>query len=97
MQIEDFNHATADWDSIPEYYQTYRMIPMCGNLQLVFFRKQGSTDILVKVLLNEREVRLTGVPADSFPFYHWSDLRRIWMQRTDEIRLPEVPEKADED
>lgn len=28
MQIEDFNHATADWDSIPEYYQTYRMIPM---------------------------------------------------------------------
>lgn len=55
MQIEDFNHATADWDSIPEYYQTYRMIPMCGNLQLVFFRKQGSTDILVKLLLNERE------------------------------------------
>lgn len=97
MQIEDFNHAVANWDSIPEYYQTYRMIPMCGNLQLVFFRKQGSADILVKPLLNEREVHLSGVPTDSFPFYHWSDLRRIWMQRVDAISLPEISEKMKED
>lgn len=97
MQIEEFNHVVVDWDSIPEYYQTYRMIPMCGNLQLVFFRKQGSTDILVKPLLNEREVHLSGVPTDSFPFYHWSDLRRIWMQRVDAISLPEISEKMKED
>lgn len=97
MQIEEFNHVVADWDSIPEYYQTYRMIPMCGNLQLVFFRKQGSTDILVKPLLNEHEVHLSGVPTDSFPFYHWSDLRRIWMQRVDAISLPEISEKMKED
>lgn len=96
MQIEEFNHVVVDWDSIPEYYQTYRMIPMCGNLQLVFFRKQGSTDILVKPLLNEREVHLSGVPTDSFPFYHWSDLRRIWMQRVDAISLPEISEKMKE-
>ena len=97
MRMDEFNHATVDWDSIPEYYQTYRMIPMCGNVQLVFFRKPGNNDILVKPLLNEHEIRLSGVPTDCFPFYHWNEVRRIWLQRVDAIRLPELTEgvKAD--
>lgn len=97
MQIDGFDYATAVWDSIPEYYQTYRMIPMCGNVQLVFFRKPGSDDILVKPLLNEREVHLAGVPTECFPFYHWSDLRRIWLRRINAICLPELPEGMDTD
>ena len=97
MQIDGFDYATAVWDSIPEYYQTYRMIPMCGNVQLVFFRKPGSDDILVKPLLNEREVHLTGVPTECFPFYHWSDLRRIWLRRINAICLPELSEGMDTD
>lgn len=90
MNIEQFNHSTANWDSIPQYYQTYRMIPMCGNLQLIFFRKTGSDDILVKALLNEQEVNLN-VPTDIFPYYHWKDLRRIWMNRVRSIELPPLP------
>lgn len=92
MQMDDFNHATSDWDSIPQYYQTYRMIPMCGNIQLIFFRKKGGTDILVKPLLNEREVKLGGVSTNCFPFYHWNDLRQIWLKRVDAIQLPALPE-----
>ena len=77
MQIETFDKATAAWDSIPEYYQTYRIIPMCGNIQLVFYRKAGSSDVLVKPLLNEREVRLANVATDQWPYYHWADVRRV--------------------
>ena len=97
MNIDWFNHSTADWDSIPQYYQTYRMIPMCGNLQLIFFRKKDSNDILVKTLLNEREVPLTGIETDCFPFYHWSELRRRWIKLTDEIYLPVLPERFETD
>ena len=91
MEIETFNRPTADWDSIPQLYQTYRIIPMCGNVQLVFFRKPGSGDILVKPLLNEREVRLANVETDSWPYYHWADLRRVWTQTVSRITLPAKP------
>lgn len=97
MNIDGFNHSTADWDSIPQYYQTYRMIPMCGNLQLIFFRKKDSNDILVKPLLNEREIHLTGIKTDCFPFYHWKDLRKTWIELTEEIYLPELPEDYETD
>lgn len=92
MDMERFNTPTADWDSIPEYYQTYRIIPMCANVQLVFYRKPDCDDILVRPLLNEREVHLQDVATDCFPFYHWSDLRRIWLKRVEDIVLPDLPE-----
>ena len=91
MEMETFNRPTLNWDSIPELYQTYRIIPMCANVQLVFFRKQGSQDILVKPLLNEREVHLANVATDCWPFYHWADLRRVWMQTVEKIKLPAKP------
>lgn len=97
MNIDGFNHSTANWDSIPQYYQTYRMIPMCGNLQLIFFRKKDSKDILVKPLLNEREIHLTGIKTDCFPFYHWEDIRKAWIELTDKIYLPELPEDYETD
>ena len=97
MEMETFNRSTANWDSIPELYQTYRIIPMCGNVQLVFFRKQGSTDILVKPLLNEREVHLANVATDSWPYYHWTDLRRVWMRTVESIELPAKPKGTKKD
>lgn len=55
-------------------WSDYRISPMGANLQIVFFRnKQG--DVLAKVLLNEREIAVDGVPTDSYPYYKWSDLR----------------------
>lgn len=97
MQMETFDRPTAVWDSIAEYYQTYRIIPMCGNVQLVFFRKPGSTDILVKPLLNEREVHLANVSTDMWPYYHWTDLRRVWMRTVESIELPDKPKGTKKD
>lgn len=97
MEIETYNHATSDWDSIPNYYQTYRIIPMCGNLQLIYFRKKGSRDILVKILLNEKEVHLANIKTDNFPFYHWNELRDLWIKRTDAIKLPQLPKNMKTD
>ena len=57
--------------------------PMGANIQMVFFRKRGSDDILVKVILNENEVRIDGVKTDRWPFYHWSDLRAHYMESLD--------------
>lgn len=46
---------------------------MASNIQLVFYRKSGSPDILVKALLNEHEVSLP-VQTNLAPYYHWKDV-----------------------
>ena len=46
---------------------------MAGNIQIVFFRNK-SGDVLVKFMLNEREVKVP-VTTDCAPFYHWKDVK----------------------
>ena len=58
-----------------EWY-SYRIFPMASNIQIVFYRKPGA-DILVKVLLNEREATMPPLtPACGSVYYKWSDLRQ---------------------
>lgn len=52
---------------------------MASNIQMVFYRNKQN-DILVKVLLNEREVRLP-VPTRRAPYYKWTDVRAYYRQK----------------
>jgi hypothetical protein len=69
-------------DELDQYWQNYKIFPMGCNVQLVFYRpKKGKTgDILVKALLNEREVTLP-VKTDSYPYYKWSELRQYYLDK----------------
>lgn len=89
MGIDKLSFATADWQKIADTYRTYRIIPMCGNIQLIFFHKLDNDDILVKLLLNEHEVTLP-LPTDTAPYYHWKDVRNYWQKIVDAIELPAV-------
>lgn len=62
---EEFFTKFADW----------KVAPMAGNIQIVFFRnKKNPDDVLVKFLLNEHEVGIP-VATDKFPYYAWKDVR----------------------
>ena len=87
MGINDFHASTADWQRIADTYRTYRLIPMCGNVQLIFYRKKGVKEVLVKVLLNEREVKLP-LPSEIAPYYAWKEVRRYWKKVVVSIQLP---------
>ena len=57
-------------------WYSYRIFPMASNIQIVFYRKPGA-DILVKVLLNEREATMPQLtPVCGSVYYKWSDLRK---------------------
>jgi hypothetical protein len=54
---------------------------MACNVQLVFYRPvNGKGDILVKALLNEREVSMP-VKTKQYPYYKWKDLRKYYLSR----------------
>ena len=71
---------------------------MAGNVQLIFFRKQGSDDILVKFLMNENE---TSVPikTDCYPFYHWKDVSAYYrnMLKEADVKYKTIIEKEEDD
>ena len=51
-------------------------------MQLIFYRpKRGQGDILVKALLNEREVTLPVTPTATPYYYRWDDLRAYWTKK----------------
>lgn len=74
LHLEGCDVSEADAGKMCELWQNYHVSPMAANIQLVFFRKKGSDDILVKFLLNEKETTIP-VQTDVAPFYHWNDVR----------------------
>ena len=42
--------------------------------------KKGSNDVLVKVLLNEKETKLP-VKTDVAPYYHWKDVESYYREK----------------
>jgi hypothetical protein len=79
----------ADLYQLDQQWRNYRIFPMACNIQLIFYRPkkgQNSTgDILVKALLNEREVTMP-VATDNPPYYRWQDLREYYTQKLQQFR-----------
>ena len=82
MGINGYDLSTNDLDQMERQgWANYKMIPMAGNLQFVFYRNGiHDKDILVKVLLNENEATLP-LKTDIAPYYHWEDFRNYYLQR----------------
>ena len=64
MDIEGCSSPVRDMDHLEDSWILENVCPMGANIQMVFFKKRGSKDILVKVHLNENEVRIAGVDTD---------------------------------
>ncbi len=87
MQFEGCTAVAADAQAIAEVWPLYKISPMAANIQLVLFRKEGSDDVLVKFLFNEREVRIP-LASDVAPYYHWSDVRAFYRAELDSLSDP---------
>ena len=88
--------ATDDMEDLHNHFSIFRLIPMAANIQLVFFRKAGSDDILVKFLMNENETSVP-LPTDCYPFYHWSDVEPYYRNMIEEEHLVYQTPEEDED
>ena len=100
LGVNEAIHGTPDMDNLHKTFALYRLIPMAGNVQLIFFRKQGSDDILVKFLMNENETSIP-IKTDCYPFYHWKDVSAYYRNMLKEANMryktPDEYEKDDED
>lgn len=86
LGVKEAIHGTDDMEDLHNHFAIFRLIPMAGNIQLVFFRKQGSDDILVKFLMNENETSIP-ITTDCYPFYHWKDVRSYYRNMLEKANI----------
>ena len=77
MGIKEAMGGRTDLENLHKYISVDKLIPMAANIQLVFYRKEGSDDVLVKFLFNENETSIP-VKTDCAPYYHWADVKQYW-------------------
>ena len=82
LELGQCGAQVENLDTLDNVWRNYRIFPMACNIQLVFYRptKGKEGDILVKAMLNEREMTLPGTPV-SGPYYRWADLRRYYLDK----------------
>ena len=82
LGVNGYDLNTTDLEQLEQRgWIDYHVIPMAGNLQIVFYRKNpADKDVLIKVLLNENEATLP-LQTDVAPYYHWNDFRNYYLQR----------------
>lgn len=81
MEIDGLGREFASIEEAEQAgLRSFDLIPMAGNIQLVFYRNEADGDILVKALLNEKEVKLPGQPV-SGPYYRWAELRNHYLDK----------------
>lgn len=82
MELGEYGKTYDDPETLENKVRNYEIFPMASNVQMVFYRKKNSNDILVKVLLNEHEMTLP-VYSDVAPYYHWEDVRKYYLAKLD--------------
>ena len=79
LEIDNVNFSCTNLDELHEQWRNYEIFPMACNVQMVFYRN-GTPDVLVKVLFNEHEAKLP-FHTDIFPYYHWNDIKPYYINK----------------
>ncbi len=85
LELGSCGVVVEDLDNLDKVWRNYNIFPMACNVQLVFYRPTNGRegDILVKALLNEREMSMP-VKTDQYPYYRWADLRKYYQDKIDQ-------------
>ena len=85
MDLDGSGVSVDNLNELDKYFRNYLIIPTACNVQMIFYRpvKGKKGDILVKVLLNEREAHMP-METDMWPYYKWSVVRQYYLDKLSE-------------
>lgn len=73
LKIEGMDNEEINPKEVFKVWNTFQAAPMAANLQLIFY-KNKKDNVLVKILHNEREVKIP-LDTNNFPYYEWKDVK----------------------
>ena len=86
MRVEECKQVQGndtDADRVATYWHDYELVPMAANLQLVFYQGKAKQDIILRLLLNERDAHLP-LKAINGCFYRWEEVKKLWIQQMEQ-------------
>lgn len=86
MGLEGCCVASTDYDTINEEWRNYRIAPMAANLQMIFYRKKGCAEPLIRVMHNEKEM-FFDIESPTAPYYRWEDVKHFWQENIRKANL----------
>ncbi len=93
MELDQFGREINDPEEVVTTWRDFEIFPKASNIQIIFYRPVGvettPEDILVKVLLNEKE-RTLPVTAVEGPYYRWTDLRNYYLNKLENSPLEKI-------
>ncbi len=87
LQISGADKASNNITQINKIWQASQVIPLSSNIQWIFYQKKGTAGYLVKILLNEKEVHISGLKTTNFPYYRWKDLRTFYLNKLGRLHV----------
>lgn len=78
LHLEGTYNSISNTDKFYEAWSDFKVAPMAGNIQIVFYRKTKSDDILVKFLLHEKETLVPTIKTNTAPYYNWKDVENYY-------------------
>lgn len=89
MELGHYGDEINDLEELEERWHNYEIFPMASNVQVVYYQpEQAGEPILVKILLNEREMELPFVADQSkAPYYKWDDVRAHYLQKLSRVAM----------
>ncbi|MCM1505252.1 MAG: histidine acid phosphatase [Muribaculum sp.] len=82
MELDDYGIAVDRLEDLAGQWRNYEVFPMASNIQMIFYRNENADDILVKCLLNEREVTLPAGHVEG-AYYSWNELKGYYQNKLD--------------
>ncbi len=83
MQLEGCTASVTDLKDLYKEWCDFKIIPMAGNIQMIFYKSAKSDKILVKVMLNENEVKLP-INSKTAPYYDWNEVESLYRKTVSE-------------
>lgn len=84
LGIDGFDRP-VDPSSCLSCWQAWKYMPMCSNLQMIFYRNRKG-DVLVKFIRNEMETSIPALEPVEGVYYRWQDVRRHILKRTGDYK-----------
>lgn len=84
LHLEGCYNSVSDPAVFYKAWCDFKVAPMAGNIQIVFFREKKTGDVIVKFLLHEKEILVPPVKSDIKPYYKWNDVKAYYEQLLDQ-------------
>lgn len=79
LHLKDAYTSISDPADFYKVWSDFKIAPMAGNIQIVFFRSDQSDTVLVKFLFHEKETEIPTLRTHTWPYYDWKDIKEFYL------------------